>query len=99
MNSRIDSNWLDDFTLLIKLPSKDIVDRVIQDWIEDVTSEDSSGPSFRRKCFMNMSGLDPPTDFMCRQIVLKELKVSRFSRYEDICFVNKFNVKNCFLVC
>ena len=99
MNSHIDSNWLDDFTLLIKLPSKDIVDKVIRDWIEEGTSEDSAGPSFRKKYLVDMNEIDPPTDFMCRQIVLKELKISRFSHYEDICFVNKYNVKNCFPVC
>ena len=95
----MDTNWLDDFTLLIKLPSKDIVDEVLQDWEKDVTSEDSAGPSFRKIYLMNMNELDPPTDFMCRQIVLKDLKLSRFSRYEDICFVNMHNVKNCCPVC
>ena len=51
VNIRIEFNWLDDFTLLIKLPSKDIVEKVIQDWVEVVTSEDSAGSSFRKNCF------------------------------------------------
>lgn len=46
MSSGIYYNWLDDFTLLVKLPSKDIVSKVCEDWVTEVTSEESEGAKY-----------------------------------------------------
>lgn len=46
MGSGIYYNWLNDFTLLVKLPSKEIVEKVCKDWIIEATSEESEGTRF-----------------------------------------------------
>jgi hypothetical protein len=46
VSSGIFYNWLDDFTLLVKLPSKDIVSNVCEDWLTEVTSEESEGARY-----------------------------------------------------
>ena len=46
VSSGIFYNWLDDFTLLVKLPSKDIVSKVCEDWLTEVTSEESEGARY-----------------------------------------------------
>ncbi len=43
--------------------------------------------------------VEMPTDFMNRHVMMKDLVISRFSRYEEMCFVNKQCVRNCFYVC
>lgn len=50
-------------------------------------------------CFLMLFDIEMPTDFMNRHVVMKDLRISRFSRYEEMCFVNKQYVRNCFYVC
>lgn len=40
-------NWLTDSKLLVQLPSKEIVDKICEDWKEVVTSDDSEGANYR----------------------------------------------------
>ena len=42
--------------------------------------------------------IEMPVDFCNRHVVLKDLRIHRFSYYERLCFVNKRNVKNCFVL-
>ena len=77
-------NWLDDSRMLAVLPSQEVAEKVLQDWQEVCMSEDSEA-SFSKT----------PTDFCNRSVELKDLRVSPFSRYEELCFVNKKHVRNC----
>lgn len=78
-------NWLDEQHLLIEFPSAVVADKVYSNWTLAQAAKLENGV-----------GKTPPSgDFSERRLIFEDLKMSRFARYEELCFVGKKNVKHC----